>query len=723
MKLWRSRGVALISVLMLMVLLAALGSAFIGVNRTNLTLMSNADRYAEVYQACVSGVDYLWYRIENDRNFGKTAFSGATTEVYPSSNPIVEVTMRGRAGDPLQNSIEGKLLATGQEFRLQFVNNLNNTATAGRGGLIAPPDSVRVWSLSDVGSVTRQLDTVLRVAPLVSSTVVAGGMLSMDLDAGSNADAGWWLETKDPSRNRIRANGDIYVPNCFDDPVTPRVNFVAPKGLENRLKDPYGAIEGHQEIFMENTNGRRKGYRLSAQDAVRDQAGENSKGAFLPNSGEATVPELSPASLRSDATTSVNLNPGTYEFRTEGTVHKLVHIASDGTSSVLRSYDQSKRLSSRVQNLTTPFGETIAVVNLATRKFRIPANTQVTSHGSLTFSGDSLGVPQVLLGSADQMGYLSVTSGDMVVEGSIVGMGAVVAESGSIEIQAKSTLSTTPDNGVALFANESVRLDRPGAGAGDGLPVDWDAFNEALGASRSLDDWYRLDEGDQEREAEDFSERTVVGEGDDFDLYWLGLVEEFGEADGRAIAAKNDWLREGRTIPSDDPDEPPREIEGGGGITMERYIGLREYMRSLEKGVPDPKWLDTRRRRREIRDKLVDQIGFYQELAGKTWVQKGPEHVESYWNKLSGYFRGDNPFRVPYRPDMAFKGLVYARDFEFNAYDKGIEIEGAIVTEGDLRIRNALGARFVYNPELLKKLATDQSSTTIGLEQIFWNFR
>ena len=772
----RKRGAALVTVLLMMVLLSMLSGAFLGVHQTNITLARNNDRYQEVYQACVSGVDYLWYRIENDKNFGKFAFRGTTTERFPQyGNPLLTADLIGDGVDPLNNRIEGEMLATGQRFTLRFVNNLGSAAMVEDGGMITPPNSVRVLSESSVESISRTLDTVLRIAPLVGYTALAGGQISIDLDAGANPQAGWWLETRDPARNSIRSNGNLYAPNSVDDPVVSRVQFRAPDGLAGRLRSPYGAAYSAQEIYMQNTMGSPTGHALGTSPTLRAQAENNADGMFSTGNGTVDVPEITINQLRSPAF-PVNIDPGRYEFQKNGSIHSLVHYGSSGSPVTLMRFDENNIHGSPNRVLRSRYGDTIANINLQTRNFAIPPGVKVSSFGSLTFESREGAVPQISLGNAQQISMLSVTTGDLTVNGSVVGLGAVAAESGSVHLQAKSTLSTSPDFGVAVFAGETVSLDQPGAGAEDAIPGDWEAFRLALDGDDDLDDWMDRSEDRRAEIAEDFARETVVPEGGDFSTLWLGLVEEFGTADAAAANARDEWLRETVTITpttttggsstgpgpggpgpgggfpgggfpgggddggrADGRYDGGRDdggtgaddggtgggsvvIDGGGGISMERYIRLREYFRSR-----DETWLDLEdndlERSEDVERLLVNQVTFFQEMAGEYWFEVGPEQYESRWRDLSRWFRRSNPFIVPYRPDMAFKGLVYSKNFIFDANEKGIEIEGAIVTQEDLRIRNALGARFIYDPELLENLVLEPNLPQVKMERAFWNFR
>jgi hypothetical protein len=73
---------------------------------------------------------------------------------------------------------------------------------------------------------------------------------------------------------------------------------------------------------------------------------------------------------------------------------------------------------------------------------------------------------------------------------------------------------------------------------------------------------------------------------------------------------------------------------------------------------------------------------------------------------------------------MLFRGLIYAGgDFIFDTERKGVYIEGALVAKGNVDIRNATGARFVYNSELLENLfAADDKDTSVPLERSYWAF-
>jgi hypothetical protein len=286
--------------------------------------------------------------------------------------------------------------------------------------------------------------------------------------------------------------------------------------------------------------------------------------------------------------------------------------------------------------------------------------------------------------------------------------------------------------------------------------VDWDAFANAYesgGSNSVLDDWADRDQAQRQAEAAKFKGRELAppGKPEAFEEIWANLTTDL-PADDVALEARDEWLKEGvPPVMGEDPEwemppEPPEGWPGGEpptppvvelqpgvpagpGIDIDKYVRLREYLRTVKAGQPDPSWLGSEdpvlsaQRRNDVTNLVSNQLSSYQLQAGQVSRQIGGQVVLK-WKTLGEFFDGSNPYLASYAPDMLFRGLIYAgRDFIFDTERKGVYIEGALVAKGNITISNATGARFVYNSELLENLfATDEEDTSVPLERAYWAF-
>jgi hypothetical protein len=70
-------------------------------------------------------------------------------------------------------------------------------------------------------------------------------------------------------------------------------------------------------------------------------------------------------------------------------------------------------------------------------------------------------------------------------------------------------------------------------------------------------------------------------------------------------------------------------------------------------------------------------------------------------------------------PGASFTGLVYSKgNFEVNADQQTLAVEGAIVTKGSLGVHNATLVNFKYNPDYLRDIILAKNNTPTRLEQV-----
>jgi hypothetical protein len=823
LKFIRSRaGIALMSVLTVSVILLALAGAFFAAHKTDLVLMGSSIKLEKTKNSALSAAEFVQYKIENDRHFGLNAFREDVilTETFPAgaSEPLLEVEYVGDENHVYNNIIKGKMLKTDLEFEAQVLNNLNSNSVGLHPRGEAPPRSARVWITAKRGQVTKRMDFILKHSPLSSVSILSGGDVSVQLT--NSEDGHWWLGARQPSGNGVRANGTITGPEILSR-AGRAVLFEPPEGLGSKIKPPYGVIQGknlrmQMDGVMTNVN---------AGHEDLEQAEENIKGVLSPESSEVEIPKLNSDDLASP-TRIYHMPADKVTFRTREISGRTTHqLLMDGQ--VQASYDgvgNNRRVFAWPPGSQSYSPDTVALFDLESRVMTVSQDVELRTDGEFVLegaaseSGSEASQPTLVLGSEKVPSSIKAKNG-ISIEGSVGGMGALKAGGGDLKIRAKSSLSTTPDFGIALHSDRDVVLSKPGQSNQDGIPTDWDAFSTAYKKEpvTEISEWSDQNEWGKRKLASHFSGIKLAEAGEyttSNDPIWLSLTKDY-PADEKAKAAYDEWMQEeveeiteevlvttgggetgtsggdtttstgtsggdtttstgtsggdtttstgtsggdtttstgtsggdtttstgtsggGTTGSGGEPPEPVYEtvvvqegIPAGPGVNVEKYVRLREYLKTLKAGDADDTWLGSdepdiyKARRDDVKSLIQNQLSSFQLAAGQTAEEKNG-HVILKWNKLGDYFKqSSNPFLTGFTPDMKFRGLVYAGgNFSFDTKKQGIELEGALVAHNDISISNATGARFIYNSELLENMfATNEGDMSAKLERVFWAY-
>ena len=645
----RSRGIALISVLSVSVILLAMAGAFFAAHKTDLVLMGTSQNLEKTKNAALSASEYFLYKLQNDKTFGSTAFREDEIgyETFPpgSETPLLEVELIGEDNDVRKNLIKGTMPSTGLTFEARLVNNLSVNNPYGE----APPRSARVWITAKRGAVIRRMDFILKRSPITSVSMLSGGDIHVQLTNSENGH--WWLGARQPSGNAVRANGTVYGPEVLSS-TGRAVLFEPPEGMANKLKPPYGVIQG-KELKMQ-LDGVSSYLRPGDEELLKSE--ENIRGVLSPGGSDVKVPDLDSDKLSSPAL-RVDLPASKVSFRTVTTGDKVVHeLLEDGK--VKARYDGLNR-NERFYTWNDSQSLPVASFDLENRVMTVRENVELKAPRGVSFElaaeADSSGIsgnqPTLVLGSEVEGASLKATG--INIEGSVGGMGALKAGEGDLQIRAKSSLSTTPDFGIALHSERDVILSKPGQSNQDGIPTDWDAFAKAYKKHSipGVDNWALQDEVKKSEIAAQFSSVKLYSPGEtnlSSDPIWLSLTKDY-PADEAAKKAYLEWMqrevpevtREVPLEPGDPGYEPPPDpapptgpdpidpadpagpvdpmdpvdpadpvdppppppppktktvvdqpyIPPGPGINVENYVRLREYLKTLKAENPDPTWL------------------------------------------------------------------------------------------------------------------------------------
>ena len=746
------RAMALVSVLLVTVVLLAMAGAFFVAHRSDLALLGSSTYREQTKNACLSVADFVQFKLQNDRTFGTKPFSrtgGAPKdEAFPSfDNPLLKVEYRGNGISTSNNRIEGRMATTEVEFEVILVNNL--TASQNEEELSynrkAPPRTVRAWITSRRGNITSKIDVIFRQSPFTNASISSGENITVDLANSQNGY--WWLGARQPSGNAVRAKKTITGPEVWSKNGK-AVQFLPPEGMSGKLNPPYGVLQG-ENLYMQVDGIHRP---LETGTTMLEESEENIQGVLSPGGGAVKIPDLHRKDLQG-AARKVDFPYSDLVFRSvESNNGSVVHRLETGNRQMVAEFDPNQ-YDSRTHVMYDSDGQKIATFDLENRMMVVAPSTELQvpvgfklSSQTADYQPDSARQPTVILGDSEN--GASIDSPSIAIEGSVGGFGALKASGGNLEIAAKSALSTTPDFGIALHSEGNVVLTKPGRNASDGLAVDWDAFSmgaQSGGRNANLNRWGYLGENAKQTEASNFKDRMLApsGGGADFQALWDGLTADF-PADARALSQRNEWLKEGKaavmepdpswTPSPEQPEQPEIEVSpaepAGPGISIDKYVRLREYLKTVKNGKPDPTWLEStspeidEARNLDVTNLVKNQLSSYQLAAGQTTTEVDGQPILT-WKSLGDYFgQAENPYTANYAPDMMFRGLVYSKgDFIFDTQRQGVYIEGALVTKGNVRIHNATGAHFVYNSDLLQNLfATDKSDLSIPLERAYWAY-
>lgn len=756
---------ALVSVLLVTLVMLGLAGAFFAAHRSDLALMTSGTYREESKNACLSIADFIQYKLQNDRKYGMAAFSRSgdfpPAEAFPdASNPVllcsyIGVRSGASPGARIRNYIRGSLPQSQTDFEVEILNNLDGKEELRVNSVVrTPPRTCRAWITTKRGNVTQHIDFILKRSAFTNASITSGRDINVQITNSENG--AWLLGARQPSGNSVRASGQINGPEVWS-PTGRAVQFLAPPGLENRLEPPFGVMQA--DTLKMQVDGLPK--QLNAGDQVLQEAEDNIDGVLSPGAGKVQVPELNRDDLQGPAQ-KLTLPDSKLVFRTQtGPSGETIHVL-EGDSGVLATYDPMReKPNDRYFTWNGTAVEGKVWVDLESRVMAVAPNVELQTGDrafqlrSVTSSGqpDSHRQPLLYLGSNDQGAAIDASSID--IDGSVAGLGALKSQS-DLKIAAKSYLSTTPDFGIALHAERDIQLTKPGKNASDGLAVDWDAFAEGYDAGDSnsdLNNWATRTQEQRESIAANFKNRDLATaeNPEAFDKIWADLTADF-PADEKALALRDEWLKPGIEAefgPDPDwvmPPEPPEgwpdgvppeapqieispAVPAGPGIDVDKYVRLREYLRTVKAGQPDTTWLESTdpavnaQRRTDVTKIVSNQLSTFQLKAGQTSREVNGQVVLE-WKTFQTYFSGENPYLDTYKPDMVFRGLIYAgRDFNFDTERKGVYIEGALVAKGNVNISNATGANFVYNSELLENLfATDEEDSSVPLERSYWAF-
>lgn len=300
----RTRGMALITTLMVMTLLLTLVGAFVTVNGSASRLTSNALQRRKAQDAALTALHIAWQAIEKQSDFATPSgpFFPNSNTLYPAGNPIARVRgeVRNIAG---QNTyfLVGEVNEDGDfdspltcRFSVAVYNHLRSRSMDISGvyprsltyneTIPVPARSIRLVGEARCGITVRRLDTILRQKALTYSSMTAGRDANVGLSASRVR-----LESRDPFVNQIAARRNLSLPNAN------AVQFLQ-----------HGTARSGQDLNSGGVN-------LANDDAARLLANQASGGLYQAGNAPQAPPTFDPEKFRLP-TEETDIASGEYEF-------------------------------------------------------------------------------------------------------------------------------------------------------------------------------------------------------------------------------------------------------------------------------------------------------------------------------------------------------------------------------------------------------------------------
>lgn len=309
------RGLALPMVLIALVVLLMMAGAFIGVNRTNFAQVNSSERRDQARAACEAVYNYVQYRLEHDKYFAASNFIENATDLELGLEMDVKEVQGTRR-------IEGSIRSLNCEFEATIFNNLNNDAESADG---VPAESALVRVTADSRGISRSIETLIKVAPLFDSSALSRGTMTIEAD-------NFYVRSRDPYRNLVRAEGEIHVPNVLGGQS--RTRFLEADGTD---VDGKGMIWSKDKIFT------------GSNDVATELADANasSGGRFVPEAKQHfEIYDLKPDDIETPSS-SIPVAAGEYRFTMATANLKLT--STSVTSKTTKTKEGSK-------TTTTPHG-------------------------------------------------------------------------------------------------------------------------------------------------------------------------------------------------------------------------------------------------------------------------------------------------------------------------------------------------------------------------------
>lgn len=757
---FKRKGIALITVLLAAVVLAMLSTAMICLNRNGLLSLGQYEQRTRALQACYAGLDYGRARLLQDPGWGKTAFLASHAVLDKPETVVLE-----SGATQAQNIAEGTLPLDDSKFQVRVENNLSNKFSLpapdwSRSGVMVPPRCVFVAVDGESGGSRRHIEVVLCRNVGVGVGIFAGKDLGITLANGA-ADKALIFSSTLPRGNHVNVNENVLLP------ATSKIDFgtLAARGrLQSGIDTKVGSSFDFKPDGSIDSNSV-SGTSLAGDPNAANQAGQEMK-TSIHTSSPPSPPRFKPDQLKQPSSPA-DLAPGTYKFIDQETVQFTPPSGSGATTyrgSISLSGGKSVRLGEyrfMPEGDIKVNGDLILVgeqTKLSVANGRMVGGDTTPMPVSLAVGYGAKGLP---LGT-DQMGTDTITktrltvSGNITIKGDMVGSGQLFVEKnsnggGSLTVEGNSRLSATRTDGMAVVAEDSVNF----RDVNNMAPVqpfamgtkDFDLYGPALQFSGNPP--YSTDQKtiiNNWQGQPGVNITSVVGEDDNPGATLRGRpISDYGRVLDAILAEGNTAadLAGAQVVVTQGPPDAPTDViltgrelvnqyvqevqNNHGGMTLGRATRVREFIKSVERGAPNPALLsiwypdsqvaglnsaglsDTNYKAYDttILTLVANQVSAYNQdarLKGLTLLQ--------FMNAPNGYNNSQ-------RFDFIFGGILYAQKNIYAHLANRFNLLGSMISaEGTVGFDHLSGGQVVYDPNSFE----DQFDLTkVGLTpNFFW---
>ena len=471
------RGIALITVMAVLVLCLMLLGAFLQTNRHYIQLYKGGQQRDAANAATQSAFEFCRFELERDNTWG-LPFSGDT---YTRGD--LEVRELAAEAGEREGRLEVTFRDSGAIARVAILNNLAFDAPSPEQ---VPANSCRFRIEAEIGASRSGADTMVRKMAYFNSTAVASEKVRIDALISS-------FDSRDPIHNQIRSQGDIeLVESLLDSDDVARYRFRPDAESQNANA---GTVWAKGDISIAGQNGRNSG--------ILGQAAEETGANWIDQGrSHSETPELTLEDIDPHTGDELLIEPGSYKFTRsllqwegppdvwndfpaetpllehwqDGEV-KAVYFPFENSGALppdrvrLKDHEEAEISSSFYS--TTEFEIQDGVkVNLATKRIAIDADRNAKVEGDFEITTDSWDViPTLQFASVtDWTKRGSLTAdGDIDIKGQVYGVGNLLAgEDLTIAPnyidQDKEEEHNSTNSNIALYAGKDVTIKPPDTG-------------------------------------------------------------------------------------------------------------------------------------------------------------------------------------------------------------------------------------------------------------------
>ncbi len=728
-----NRGVALITVLMAVTVLAMLSASLVVATRGNLISGEQLRRRQVLLKTAYSGLDYARARLAQQPGWSKGAFGNATT----LDDSHLRILEQGNSAST--NLVRGEDKATGGQFRVQVLNNLKGLAALdapewSRTKVKVAPHCALVLVEANYEGSQRHIEALLAKGSLLTNSLSAGESVAVDVPNGATGDVMQFASSL-PRGNVVKAQNQVVFPNIS------QVKFHGGNGSIHSGGDvAVNASVSFDSLgdFLVTTPGTALQNNPTATAAASTQmqakirTGSQSNQPFTPD--KLVQPQEAPKTIPA----------GTYTFVAPDQVTYKDQNGNGG------SPDLTDKVALRDFRFI-PLGNVEVAGNL-TVEGMVPRSTWVnvppaephysTSEPeptiiSLGIGYDASGIPKAAQDPKDRL----TVSGDLTVVGDLVGNGQIFVnknngQGGNLNVMGNSFMSSTRTDGMAVVTQgvakfsevNSTAISLPAYMAPNDLPLFQTAILSEYNHPASADLF------DQFHQSSTSARLTMVGSVDRFGAPGLrNQPVDYGNPKPQAsfggipleqipLSVHNPGVRppdflsiNGQDLVARFIDEHTIDSDGNPvPLTLGNYLRIREFLKSVDLGSPRTDLLDAFDPTYSSNDDLITAAILNQVQAYDQDARNDGRTLGDYMQNLA--VSALDPYLGSFQ-ELIFGGLLYSEDNLFASIHNTFNLFGAMIAKGNIGFEHLQKGKFVFDPSLVEE---QFELSRLGLVPVFF---